>query len=90
MTHYLRTVSGATVADGESSAEDLHVVVPIAAFSELLLARHGDTLVADFDGLQELRGEWFEATPSHETPGDLMGRRFQEVARRHGLAYITD
>lgn len=99
MTHYLR-MSGKTVVDVEAVKDDIHPVVCIDAYSELLLREQtlcgGLTpheLIDDFDRLQELRGEFHERPyerPEGETPDELAKRRLQEVARKYDLEYVTD
>jgi hypothetical protein len=39
MVHYLRTLDGTTIVDIEATAHDINCVVPIEAFSNLLLSK---------------------------------------------------
>ncbi len=98
MTHHLRMMvngQNTTIVDCEETKDDVHVVVCIKGYSNLLLsvARYHQLEVIDkFDQLQELRGEWFEKVGyfKEETLPDFVKRRFKEVADRFNLYYSTD
>ena len=91
MTHYLRK-NGVTVVDTETSANDLSCVVCINSFSELLLAEpeRAAEVAEDFNGLQEMRGEWFETVKQSETPSEFAERKMRRVADKYDLQYVTD
>jgi len=92
MTHYLRN-NGKTIVDVETTKTDLHSVVVISHYSELLLSTHedgADEFIADFHALQELRGEWHEGGREKETPREFVARRLRCIGLKWGLQYSTD
>jgi len=96
MTHFLRR-NGKTVVDLDVWKDDLSCVVCIREYSILLLltpsiAVRMEEVIPDFDNLQEIRGEWHERVKEkgEETLEDFVTRRMKEVAKKHGLQYVTD
>ena len=92
MIHFIRR-QGKTLVDVEVTKNDLSSVVCIEQYSRFLLDTDDlfrQELVTDFDGLQELRGEWFEQPHQDETPNDLVERRLKEIGVKWSLDYVTD
>lgn len=94
MTHYLRNKSNDTIVDLEDAKDDVHCVVSVREYSRALLnLPEGDRsdFIADFDALQEIRGEWFEVEERSGIPlREFVERRMKYVAIRWNLAYVTD
>ncbi len=93
MTHYLRR-NGETIAEVEAGHVDLHCVVHIGPFSRMLL-RCPSTgiqgpLIAEFEDLQEMRGEWHEDPEQVESPDEFCERKLRAVAEYWNLEYVTD
>ena len=91
MTHYLRQ-NGSTVVDVDATNDDIRSVVCIASYSKLLLGEKSrqSEMIDDFDGLQELRGEYHETPNQQETPDELAARRLKEIGTKYSLEYVTD
>lgn len=91
MVHFLRK-DGNTIVDVEATKDDISSVVCIASYSKLLLSEQNRQaeLIGDFDGLQELRGEYHETPRQQETPDELAARRLKEIGTKYNLEYITD
>lgn len=91
MTHYLRR-NGNTIVDVEATPNDISSVVCIIEYSRLLLREPNrqKEIISDFDGLQELRGEYWETPNQQETPDELAERRLREIGAKYDLAYVTD
>lgn len=91
MTHFLRR-NGNTIVDVEATADDLHCVVCIDEYSALLLDEVGrqQEVIADFQELQELRGEWFELINCKESSSKFAERRLRSIARKYDLQYVVD
>ncbi len=91
MTHYLRR-NGKTLVDVEATKTDISSVVCIPIYSELLLTEQGrqNEIIADFDRLQELRGEFHETPNQQETPDEFTKRVLQAIRYKYDLEYVTN
>ena len=92
MTHFIR-FGRETIADCDTSADDLHVVVLVKPLWTLLLSRPPEThssLIEDFGRLQELRGEYHEGIRDPATPSRFTENRFRELCKKHDLQYCVD
>lgn len=98
MIHYIRNANNDTVVDVESLPDDIRAVVCIDTYSPLLLelvakGHPFSGIVADFQALQEIRGEWFENVEiqrDYKTPRDLAMKRVREIAKKYDLFYVED
>lgn len=96
MTYFLRDAQNRTVVDLDFTKDDFHVVVCIGTYSEklfeLTLPMERLAFVRDMEGIQELRGEWWErALPfGKESIYVFAERRMREVGKKWNLAFVTD
>jgi hypothetical protein len=96
MTYFLRDAQNRTLVDLDFRKDnDFSVVICIKEFSEMLMTLHKDDwdeFIADMDGLQELRGTWWE-TPGlvkRENVKDWTKKALMEVADKWGLYFVVD
>jgi len=89
--HFLRDDRNNTVVDVEALPEDIHSVVCIDHYSRFLLKNlnRADEIAADFNHLQEIRGEFFE-TGWVGTTDELAAFRLRAVGTKYGLDYVVD
>ena len=105
MTFYLRNPQNETLADVEvlkdayGNHADIRVVVCIGPYSrfliELLPHLQATKFVADFERLQELRGEWFESVAPNRVDGRppilyFVRTRMRALAEYWSLSYVED
>jgi hypothetical protein len=96
-THYIRNSNNETIAEVEAMKDDLSAVVCIAPFSRELLERANNLLIAgdldmfigDFDGLQEIRGKFFE-TLHDMAPVQMAAEECQKLCRKWDYYYVVD
>jgi len=91
MTHYLR-LNGQTLVDIETTKDDIQCVIDIGNYSRYLLSNVGnsETIVRDFDAIQEIRGAYFEQPHSHAAPSDFAKNYCKDFASKYGFSYVTD
>jgi hypothetical protein len=76
----------------ETTKDDLHCVIDVRGFSNLLLSSDKQQeLIDDFDELQEIRGSWFERVVRDDlTPRTFATKILKEVAKKWDLYYVED
>lgn len=90
MVHYLRQKNGKTIVDADATKDDLSVTVDIRTYSEfLLISNRKVEVIADFDRIQELRGEYHE-TMHNLSPDELAKKVLTAMAKKYDLDYVTD
>ena len=94
MTHYLRD-GEVTLVDIDATADDLHCVVIIDAYSHFMMswgsASRQQQVIADFYAISEIRGLYFESEiQSGITPDELAKRELTRLAKEYFLQYVTD
>ena len=99
MTIYLRNSKNQTVVDIEANIRDLHSVVNIETYSEILLEHAHDSsrnVIKDFDMISQLRGWFWEVymeQTDHPTIKDLVSTLKEiliPIAEKYKLNYVTD
>jgi hypothetical protein len=91
MTHYLRNGTE-TIVDLETTKDDLHCVIDVRGFSNLLLSSDKQQeLIDDFNDLQEIRGTWFERIVRDDTTPRIFATKIlKELGKKWGLYYVED
>lgn len=95
MTHYLRNEDNKTVVDAEAKGkQDLNVVVCLDAFGPMLLnVERGNAIrmIGDFNGVQELRGKYFEGgNVENLTADEFLEKELKKIAEKYNLIYVID
>lgn len=89
MIHYLRK-NGKTIVDIEAFNGDIKCVVIIREFGKFLLNSKKESILDDFDAIQEIRGEFWEVYNGEIDPDLLARKRCEFLANRYNLDYVTD
>jgi len=99
MVHYLRTSQNRTIVECEVTKNDLSSSVGVTESSRMLLnlneanKGYAKTFLSEIASLSEIRGEWWEYAEMKgewKSIDDFVKSRFEEVASKWGLNYITD
>ena len=92
MIHFLRDAKNRTIIECEVYGDDLSSAISIPEYSYLLLESNDpNTLMWDFDELDNLRRIWFEgAEDDYQSMNEFVIQYYSRVAKKHNLNYVTD
>jgi hypothetical protein len=97
MIHFLRDDRKQTIIECEVYNEDLRAATNIENYSRMLIDLHNKDLhypfIEDISELDEIRGLWWEQiedSGEYNSIDEFVKEKFQVVAKKHNLTYITD
>jgi len=94
MIHYLKAMHGDTLVAAYGAEFDLNILITLSAFSKLLFTipkSRRDEFIEDFEQVQDMRNEWFEAPEFQEANADtFLETRLRVIAEKWNLYYQTD